>query len=109
VLADRLRPRGPRCRRAVADNGTSLRGAIGPDSRPGAPARGVRLHPGTVLALLAVDSTANEIPRFQLLLADLDLAEVVVTADALSRDPHNASYAEVVVMPRWRAVALVWG
>jgi len=24
-------------------------------------------------------------------------------------DTPNASYAEVVVMPRWRAVGLVWG
>jgi predicted transposase YbfD/YdcC len=38
---------------------------------------------GMVLAQLAVDGTTNEISRFQPLLDGLDLAEVVVTADAM--------------------------
>jgi hypothetical protein len=44
---------------------------------------------------------------FQPLLDGLDLAGRIITADALSRHRDNASYAEVVVMPRWRAVPLV--
>ena len=62
-----------------------------------------------VLAQRDVDAKTNEITRFRPLLAGLDLAGVVVTADALSRDPYNASYAEVVVMPRWWAVVLLFG
>src|SRR6266545_3771251 len=37
------------------------------------------------------------------------LAGRVVTADALCGDRDNASYVEVVVMPRWWAVALLLG
>jgi predicted ATPase with chaperone activity len=67
-------------------------------------------HPTrAVLAQADVDDTTNEIAGFQPLLDRLDLAATVVTADALSRHRHKASYAEVVVMPRWRVVALVWG
>jgi len=62
-----------------------------------------------VLAQTDVEATTNEITQFQPLLQRLDLAATVVTADALSRCPYNASYAEVVVMPRWWAVALLLG
>jgi hypothetical protein len=62
-----------------------------------------------VLAQTQVDTKTNEITRFRPLLEGLDLAGRIITADALSRDPHKASYAEVVVMPRWRAVPLLWG
>ena len=62
-----------------------------------------------VLAQTAVDGKTNEITRFRPLLDRLDLADTVVTADALCRCRGNASYDEVVVMPRWWAVALVWG
>ncbi len=55
---------------------------------------------GAVLAQADVQATTNEIARFRPLLHRLDLADTVVTADALSRYRHNASYAEVVVMPR---------
>jgi len=56
-----------------------------------------------------VDDTTNEITQFQPLLERLDLAGRVVTADALCGPRDNASYAEVVVMLRWRAVALLLG
>jgi hypothetical protein len=95
-LADRLRQPGPRHPPAVAVDGKSLRGAIGPDGRP------VHLlaaldHPdGAVLAQLAVNGTTNEISRFQPLLDGLDLAGVVVTADAMhtnARPPSSSSRA----------------
>jgi len=50
-----------------------------------------------------------QITRFRPLLEGLDLADTVVTADALSRSRHNASYAEVAVMPGWWAVPLLVG
>jgi len=62
-----------------------------------------------VLGQADIDHTTNEIARFRPLLEGLDLAGRVVTADALCRCRGNASYDEVVVMPRWWAVALVWG
>jgi hypothetical protein len=60
-----------------------------------------------ILAQTDVDDTTNEITQFRPLLEGLDLAGRVVTADALCRHRDNASYAEVVVMPRWRAVPLL--
>ena len=58
-----------------------------------------------VLAQAQVDAKTNEITGFQPLLDGLDLAGRVVTADALSRCRHNASYADHFVMPRWLVVA----
>jgi hypothetical protein len=58
-----------------------------------------------VLAQRQIGGAPEEVPGFQPLLADLDLAGVVVTADALSRCRRNASYGEVAVMPRWWAIA----
>jgi hypothetical protein len=60
-----------------------------------------------VLAQRGVDAASNEISAFGPLLEGLDLAGAIVTADALPRHRHKASYAEVGVMPRWWAVALV--
>jgi hypothetical protein len=54
-------------------------------------------HDGAVLAQRQVDGAPGEVPAFQPLLAGLDLAGVVVTADALCRHRDNASYDEVVV------------
>jgi len=61
------------------------------------------------LAQTDVAHTTGEIARVQPLLERLDLTSTVVTADALCGPRDNASYAEVVVMPRWRAVALLLG
>ena len=111
-LAERDQPGQPgQRRRAVAVDGKTLRGA----RASGAQGRQVHLLAAmdhatrAVLAQRQVNGAPGEVPAFQPLLAGLDLAGVVVTADALSRGPHNASYAEVVVMPRWRAVALLLG
>ena len=79
-LADRLRP-PLRPRRVIAVDGKTLRGS----ARSG---RQVHLlaaldhHDGAVLAQRQVDGAPAEVPAFQPLLTGLDLAGVVVTADA---------------------------
>jgi predicted transposase YbfD/YdcC len=88
-LADRDRP-GQR-RRAVAVDGKTLRGA----KRDG---RRVHLLAAmdhatrTVLAQRQVDGAPGEVPAFQPLLADLELAGVVVTADALQTHADAAEF-----------------
>ena len=78
-LADRLRPL--RHRRGIAVDGKTLRGS----ARSG---RQVHLlaaldhHDGAVLAQRQVDGAPAEVPAFQPLLTGLDLAGVVVPADA---------------------------
>ena len=54
---------------------------------------------GAVLAQTDVEATTNEIARFRPLLDGLDLAMVVVTADASSRCPHNASSGDPLTHP----------
>jgi Transposase DDE domain len=104
-LADQhLPPPQPVWRRAVAVDGKTLRGS-GHHGQAQVRLLAVMDHAsGMVLGQTDVQATTNEIARFQPLLERLDLAGQVVTADALSRSRHNASYAEVVVMPRWRVV-----
>jgi predicted transposase YbfD/YdcC len=91
-LSDRDRPRQPR--RAVAVDGKTLRGA----NRDG---RQVHLLAAmdhatrTVLAQREVHGAPGEVPAFQPLLADLDLAGTVVTADALQT---HAGAAEFLVV-----------
>jgi predicted transposase YbfD/YdcC len=89
-LADRDRP-DPR-RRAVAVDGKTLRGAGG--------AQGRQVHllacmdhaTRAVLAQRQVDGAPGEVPGFQPLLAGLDLAGVVVTADALQTHAEAAEF-----------------
>jgi hypothetical protein len=91
-LADRERL--DRRRRAVAVDGKTLRGASG--------AQGRQVHllacmdhaTRTVLAQRQVDGAPGGVPGLRPLLADLDLAGVVVTADALHT---HADAAEFVV------------
>ena len=94
-LADRDCPGQPgRHRRAVAVDGKTLRGA----RASGAQGRQVHLLAAmdhatrTVLAQRQVDGAPGEVPAFQPLLADLDLAGVVVTADALHTHADAAEY-----------------
>jgi DDE_Tnp_1-associated len=108
-LAHRDRPAQRHRRRAVAVDGKTLRGATGAQGRPIHLLAAMDHTTRAVLAQRQVDGAPGEVPGFQPLLADLELAGVVVTADALFRDPYNASYAEVPVMPRWWAVALLLG
>jgi predicted transposase YbfD/YdcC len=91
-LADRDRP-GQR-RQAVAVDGKTLRGA----RASGAQGRQVHLLAAmdhatrTVLAQRRVDGAPGEVPAFQPLLAGLDLAGVVVTADALHTHADAAEF-----------------
>ena len=88
-LADRDRP--DRRPRAVAVDGKTLRGS-------GAQGRQVHLLAAmdhatrAVLAQRHVDGAPGEVPGFRPLLADLDLAGVVVTADALQTHPDAAEF-----------------
>ena len=80
-LAHRDRP--DRRRRAIAVDGRTLRGARGAQSRQVHLLAAMDHATRTVLAQRQVDGAPGEVPGFQPLLADLDLAGVVVTADAL--------------------------
>ena len=57
---------------------------------------------GAVLGQVAVEEKGSEVAAFTTLLDDLDLTDVLITADALCRHRHNASYEDVTVMPMWR-------
>ncbi|MEV0173263.1 ISAs1 family transposase [Streptomyces sp. NPDC050803] len=92
-LADRRIQPGPRARRAVAVDGKSLRGA--------ARAGGRKIHllaaldhtSRLVLAQLDVGDKTNEITCFQPLLDALaDLADTVVTSDAMHTQREHAEY-----------------
>jgi predicted transposase YbfD/YdcC len=90
-LADRLRPPGPRRRRAVAVDGKTLRGS----ARSGHQVHllaALDHHDGAVLAQREVGAATNEIAAFQPLLAGVDLAEVVVTADAMHTQRDHAHF-----------------
>jgi predicted transposase YbfD/YdcC len=88
-LADRLRP--PRRRRVLAVDGKTLRGSA---------RDGDQVHllaaldhdDGAVLAQRQVPTATNEISTFQPLLAGLDLAGAVVTADAMHTQRDHASF-----------------
>ena len=81
-LADRDRPDQRRRRRAVAVDGKTLRGARR-DGRAVHLLAAMEHATPRVLAHRAVNGAPGEVPGFQPLLADLDLAGAVVTADAL--------------------------
>ena len=90
-LADRLRPPGPRRRRAVAVDGKTLRGS----ARSGHQVHllaALDHHDGAVLAQREVPAASNEIAEFQPLLAGLDLASAVVTADAMHTQRDHANF-----------------
>jgi len=89
----------PGGRRVVAVDGKTLRGSATPD-RPGRHLLAALDHAaGVVLGQVDVQAKTNEIPMFATLLDRIDLAGAVITADALCRRRHNASYADLFVMP----------
>jgi predicted transposase YbfD/YdcC len=90
-LADRLRPPGPRRRRAVAVDGKTLRGSAR-DGHQVHLLAALDHHDGAVLAQREVPAATNEIAEFQPLLDGLDLDGVVVTADALHTQRDHASF-----------------
>jgi len=89
-LADRLRP-PPRPRRVIAVDGKTLRGSAR-DGRQVHLLAALDHHDGAVLAQRQVDGAPGEVPAFQPLLAGLDLAGVVVTADALHTQRDHAAF-----------------
>jgi predicted transposase YbfD/YdcC len=91
-LADRDRPRQRR-RRAVAVDGKTLRGAH--HAGDGRQVHLLACMDHTTRAVLAqrqVDGAPGEVPAVRPLLADLDLAGVVVTADALHTHAAAAAF-----------------
>jgi predicted transposase YbfD/YdcC len=89
-LADRDRP--DRRRRAVAVDGKTLRGARRNDGRQVHLLAAMDHTTRTVLAQRQVDGAPGEVPGFRPLLAHLDLAGVVVTADALHTHGDAAEF-----------------
>jgi predicted transposase YbfD/YdcC len=94
-LADRDHPGHPaqrHRRRAVAVDGKTLRGAERDDGRQVHLLAAMDHATRAVLAQRPVDGAPGEVPGFQRLLAGLDLAGVVVTADALHTHPGAAEF-----------------
>jgi len=89
-LADRDRP--AQRRRAVAVDGKTLRGANRGDGRQVHLLAAMDHATRAVLAQRQVNGAPGEVPAFQPLLADLDLAGVVVTADALQTHREAAEF-----------------
>ena len=90
-LADRDCPDQRRRRWAVAVDGKTLRGARRDGRAVHLLAAMERTTP-RVLAQRAVNGAPGEVPGFQPLLADLDLAGAVVTADALHAHAEAAQF-----------------
>jgi hypothetical protein len=88
-LADRDRPGR---RRAVAVDGKTLRGAQDTQGRQVHLLAVMDHTTRAVLAQRQVGGAPGEVPGFQPLLADLDLAGVVVTADALQTHREAAEF-----------------
>jgi predicted transposase YbfD/YdcC len=102
-LCDRDHPEGHeqrhRRRRAVAVDGKTLRGArtpaAGGDGRPVHLLAAMDHTTRAVLAQRQVGGAPEEVPAFAALLAALDLAGVVITADALQTHPEAAEFLVV--------------
>jgi DDE_Tnp_1-associated/Transposase DDE domain len=77
---------------AVSVDGKTVRGAVGPDGRQVHLLAVLTHGSGTVVAQRRVDGKTNEITQFQPLLADVDLAGRVVTADALHTQIAHARW-----------------
>jgi predicted transposase YbfD/YdcC len=90
-LRDRQRPPPRWCRRAVAVDGKTLRGDRRDRHQPHLLAA-MDHADGTVLAQVQVAAKTNEISGFRPLLAVLDLAGTVVTADALHTQREHAEF-----------------
>jgi predicted transposase YbfD/YdcC len=92
-LADRRQPVArPGRRRVVAVDGKTVRGAAGANGRQPHLLAAFDTADQTVLAQRAVDAKTNEITGFAPLLETLDLAGVVVTADAMHTQREHAEF-----------------
>jgi hypothetical protein len=85
-----LAPRAPGT--AVAVDGKTLRGAVDPDGHQVHLLSALVHKEGVVIGQRLVDPAHNEITAFQPLLAPLDLAGMVVTADALHTQREHARF-----------------
>jgi predicted transposase YbfD/YdcC len=85
---------GPRQRRAVAVDGKAVRGTrhASSDGQARHLLAAADQQAGAVLAQAEVDGKTNEITRFAPLLAPLDLAGAVVTADAMHAQREHAQF-----------------
>ena len=79
-------------RGAVAVDGKTLHGAVGKDGRQVHLLAALAHGSGTVLAQRRVDAKTNEITGFGPLLKQVDLADRVVTADALHTQTEHARW-----------------
>ena len=94
-------------RRVIAIDGKTVRGARTATSDAPHLVAAFDHAAGTVLGQVAVAAKSNEIPSVRTLLKVLDITGAVVTLDALCRRRHNASYADLCVMPMRMASLLV--
>lgn len=78
-------------RRLIAVDGKTLRGSR-TRHKPATALIAAMTHGGQVLAQRQVDGKSNEIPAFAPLLDSIDLADAVITADALHTQHDHASY-----------------
>ena len=97
-LADRDRPgdRLGRRRHALAVDGKTLRGARAPGGHQIHLLAAMDHTTRVVVAQREVDGAPGEVPAFQPLPANLDLAGAVVTADALQTHPNAAEFLVTV-------------
>jgi Transposase DDE domain len=85
--------------RAIAVDGKTARGARGPGRTATHLFAAFDHRYGVVLAQTQVEAKTNDITVFAPLLDRIDITGTVITADALCRPRHNASYGDVPVMP----------
>jgi predicted transposase YbfD/YdcC len=96
-LGDRRQPLPrPGRRRVVAVDGKTVRGAAGADGHQPHLLAAFDTADVSVLAQRGVDAKTNEITAFEPLLAHLDLAGVVVTADAMHTQRAHAEFLVAV-------------
>ena len=86
--------------RVIALDGKSARGARGPDGRATHLLAAFDHNSGVVLGQTVVEGKTNEITAFAPLCDRVDITGAIITADALCRVRHNASYEDLRVMPR---------
>jgi len=93
---------------SIAVDGKTARGSRHDDTPP-AHLLAAMTNDGQVITQLRIPGKTNEITCFADLLRPFDVAGTVVTADALCRSRHNASYVDPVVMPMGGNCPRWWG
>ena len=85
-------PTPRRCRRAIAVDGKSARGARHGDGRAVHLLAAFEVGTGIVVGQSVVDGKSNEITAFTPLLDRVDIADAIITADALHTQDEHARY-----------------